>query len=71
MQAGAHGAKEVAIHLAQIHIPTLGQTINGGFAAVDLRMGGQSIDALIGRTFLRRFRMIYDGPTGLVELSTP
>jgi predicted aspartyl protease len=68
MQAGAHGAKEVSIHLAQVHVPSLGFTIYGEFAAVDLRIGGQSIDALLGRTFLRHFKMIYDGATGDVEI---
>ncbi len=71
MQAGVHGAREVSIHLAQVHIPALGFTIYGGFAAVDLRLGGQSIDALIGRTFLKRFKMFYDGTKGDVELVGP
>jgi len=68
MQSGAHGAREVNIHMAQVHVPALNFTIYGEFAAADLRIGGQSIDALIGRTFLRHFRMIYDGNTGDVEL---
>ena len=68
MQAGVHGAKEVTIHMAQVHVPSLGFTIYGEFAAADLRLGGQSIDALIGRTFLQHFKMIYDGPTGDVEI---
>lgn len=67
--AGAHGAKAVNIHMAQVHIPSLAFTIYGEFAAVDLRMGGQSIDALLGRTFLRNFKLIYDGTTGDVEIS--
>jgi hypothetical protein len=71
MQAGAHGAKEVNMHLAQVHVPALGFTIYGEFAAVDLRAGGQSIDALIGRTFLKHFKMIYEGTTGNVEISGP
>ncbi len=69
MQAGAHGAKMVDIHMAQVHIPALNFTIYGDFAAVDLRIGGQSIDALLGRTFLRHFKMVYDGKTGSVEIS--
>ncbi len=71
VQAGAHGAREVNMHLAQVHIPTLGFTIYGAFAGVDLRAGGQSIDAPIGRTFLRRFKMIYEGATGTVEIIGP
>jgi predicted aspartyl protease len=68
MQAGAHGAKMVNIHMAQVHIPALNFVLYGEFAAVDLRIGGQSIDALIGRTFLQHFKMTYDGMTGDVEL---
>jgi hypothetical protein len=41
MVSGAHGAKEVNVHLAQIHIPALGFTQYGAFCAVDLQAGGQ------------------------------
>ena len=69
MTAGAHGAKEVNVHMAQVYIPSLNITIVGTFAGVDLRAGGQPHDALIGRTFLRQFKMIYDGRTGNVEVT--
>ena len=68
MRSGVHGAKEVNIHMAQVHIPGLNFTIYGQFTAADLRIGGQSIDTLIGRSFLRHFKMIYDGTTGDVEI---
>jgi predicted aspartyl protease len=71
MIAGAHGAKEVNVHLAQIHIPSLNFILYGAFAGVDLRAGGQSIDALIGRTFLKHFKMVYEGTTGNVEIIEP
>ena len=70
MLAGAHGAKEVNVHLAQVYIPSLNYTIYGAFSGVELRAGGSAHSALIGRTFLRQFKMIYDGPTGDVELSS-
>lgn len=66
--AGAHGAKDVNMHLAQVHVPLLNYTIYGAFAGVDLRDGGQAHSALIGRTFLADFKMIYEGQTGNVEL---
>ena len=59
------------MHLAQVHVIALNFTIYGEFAAVDLRAGGQSIDALIGRTFLKHFKMVYDGTTGDVEIIDP
>jgi predicted aspartyl protease len=68
MVAGAHGAAEVNVHLAQIHVPLLRFTIYGAFCAVDLAAGGQTHLALIGRTFLRGFTMIYEGRTGTVTL---
>ncbi len=68
--SGVHGRKEVNVHVAQIHIPSLSTTIFGAFAAVDLAAGGQPHRALIGRTFLRKFKMTYDGPTGNVILSS-
>ena len=71
MIAGAHGAKELNMHLAQIHIPALNFTIYGAFAGVDLRAGGQPLDALLGRTFLKHFKMIYEGTTGSVEIIGP
>src|SRR5947209_2769250 len=37
MTAGAHGAHEVTMYMAQVRIPTLGFTIYGPFSGVDLR----------------------------------
>ncbi len=59
------------MYLAHIHIPNLNFTIYGAFAGVDLIAGGQRHYALIGRTFLRYFKMTYDGLTGDVTLSAP
>lgn len=67
--SGAHGAKEVNMHLAQIHIPSLQFTVYGAFAAVDLHAGGQVHSALLGRTFLRSFKMIYEGFSSSVEIN--
>jgi predicted aspartyl protease len=66
--AGVGGLKEVHVHLAQIHVPSLSFTIYGPFAAVDLAAGGQQHRALMGRTFLQHFTMIYTGSTGDVEI---
>ena len=67
--AGAHGAREVNIHLAQLRVPGLNYNIYGEFAGVDLIAGGQQHYALIGRTFLRNLTMVYDGISGQVTLS--
>lgn len=68
--SGAHGKKEVNVHVAQIHVPTLGHTIYGRFAAVDLIAGGQPHSALLGRTFLREFTMVYEGRSGSVTIGS-
>ena len=67
--SGAHGPKEVNVHLAHIHVPSLLFTLYGPFCAVDLAAGGQQHRALIGRTFLQGFTMVYEGRTGTVTLS--
>jgi len=67
--SGVHGKQKSNIHLAQIYIPTLKCNIIGKFAGVHLSEGGQPHLALIGRTFLRNFTMVYDGETGSVTIS--
>ena len=67
--AGIFGPQEANMHLAQIHVPSLSFTIWGTFAAVDLIAGGQPHHALIGRTFLQNFKMVYEGTTGSVIIS--
>lgn len=69
--SGISGHHTVNMHLAHIYVPTLSFTIYGAFAGVDLAAGGQPHAALIGRTFLQHFRMIYDGATGTVVIDGP
>ena len=67
--AGAHGAQEVNVHVAQMFVPELNATILGRFHAVHLTAGGQPHRALIGRTFLMDFTMVYEGRTGTVTIT--
>jgi predicted aspartyl protease len=67
--SGVSGQHMANLYLAQIHVPSLGKTIFGAFAGVDLKAGGQVHSALIGRTFLRNCRMVYDGLSGSVVIS--
>ncbi len=69
--SGAHGSQEINMHLAQVHVPSLNFTIYGAFAGVHLVAGGQVHRALIGRTFLSHFTMVYEGRTGTVKISSP
>lgn len=67
--AGISGPEEVNVHLAQIHVPALTVTIYGRFAGVHLAKGGQMHEALLGRTFLQDFTMVYEGGTGAVTIT--
>lgn len=68
--SGIGGICEVNMYLAQIYVPSLNYTIYGSFAGVDLVAGGQVHLALIGRTFLQDFTMVYEGKTGNVSLTS-
>lgn len=68
--SGVHGGQEVNMHLAQVRISSLGRNIYGAFAGVHLQAGGQVHRALIGRTFLRHCRMVYEGHTGSVVIES-
>src|ERR1035438_6542976 len=67
--AGAGGAQQVNVYLAQVYIPSLLWTITGSFAGVHLAAGGQPHQALLGRTFLQYHTLIYSGPAGTVTIS--
>ena len=66
--AGVGGRHKVSMFLAQIHVPDLKHAINGKFAGIHLRKGGQMHDVLLGRDFLRGYVMIYDGVTNRATL---
>jgi predicted aspartyl protease len=67
--SGSYGKHEANVYLAQIHVPSLNMIMYGAFAGVHLTAGGQWHMALIGRTFLRKYTMVYEGRTGMVTLS--
>jgi hypothetical protein len=66
--SGVHGAKMMNVHMAQVYVPSLPHLIWGAFIGADLTGGGQPHRAIIGRDFLRHFKMTYDGSSGLVTL---
>lgn len=68
--AGASGAKEHPVYLAHIFIPQLDIIQYGKFTGVNLKSGGQSQEALLGRDFLRNVIMIYDGIRSQVTLAS-
>lgn len=68
--AGIGGQQMAEMFLAQIHIPALNHTMYGLFAGVHLQAGGQRHRALLGRSFLLGFTMVYEGKTGTVTISS-
>jgi predicted aspartyl protease len=68
--AGIGGNHQADIYMAQIRVPSLNCTIYGAFAGVHLQAGGQRHKALIGRTFLSGFTVVYEGKTGTVTISS-
>lgn len=68
--SGVHGLQPVNVYLGQIYIPSLNWTIYGDFLGAHLQSGGQPHSALIGRSFLQNFTMVYEGRTGKVAIST-
>ena len=67
---GVQGVSETNAFLVQMYIPALRHTIYGRFAGVNLTAGGQRHFALLGRTFLRNFTMVYEGRTGAVRIGS-
>ena len=67
--AGVLGPGEMPRYRATIHLPDLNATFSGFIIGARLAAGSQRHSVIIGRDFLRRFRMVYDGPTGAVTLS--
>lgn len=69
--AGSNGRHPSNIHMAQVHVPDLDFTIYGHFGAVNIKDSGMTCRVLIGRTFLRHFKLRYDGISGRVTLVSP
>ena len=63
------GRGELNVYSAHVYLPELSATFSGHVLGAHLTAGQQPHFALIGRDFLRQFRMVYDGRTGDVTLS--
>ena len=71
---GVAGQQEHKIYLAELMIPSLQMTMKGSFVGVNIQamkdvvLEGPS-QVIVGRDFLSRTIMIYDGPNGTVTIS--
>ena len=67
--AGVFGPGQAIGYSATIHLPELNATLSGHVLGAHLEAGRQRHSVIIGRDFLRHFRLTYDGRTGAVTLS--
>ena len=66
--SGVSGRIEVDYHFAQIHIESLRFVLRGQYAGVPMLSSGLTYPIVLGRSFLSYVKMVYDGPTGDVEV---
>lgn len=66
--SGIGGVHKAFYYTARLYVPQLGRLLFQQFAGVRLSEGGQFQQIILGRDFLRPYRMIYDGRTAEVFL---
>jgi hypothetical protein len=66
--SGVGGRHRAVIYTARIYVPALDRLLFQRFTGVKLQDGDQWHRVILGRSFLRPYRMSYDGGTGQVEL---
>lgn len=67
--SGVGGRHRAFIYTARIYVPKLGRLLFQPFTGVKLQEGEQWHRVILGRTFLRHYRLAYDGASGQVQLS--
>ncbi len=67
--SGVGGRHQAFIYTARIYIPKLEKLLFQPFTGVKLREGEQWHQVILGRSFLRGYRLTYDGVTGAVEIA--
>ena len=67
--SGVGGRQHAFIYTARVYVPKLDRLLFQRFTGVKLAGGGQWHRLILGRTFLRQYRLTYDGASGGVELS--
>ena len=69
--SGVGGRHHAYIYTARIYISTLGKLLFQPFTGVKLQEGEQWHRVILGRSFLRGYRLAYDGLSGKVEIAEP
>jgi hypothetical protein len=68
---GVDGRKPANIYLARLYVPSLDRMLFERLWGAKLQEGEQWQKVILGREFLRRYRMTYDAPSGNVEIIEP
>jgi hypothetical protein len=66
--SGIGGKFFATVYIARIYVPALERLIFERFAGVKLEEGQQRHRVILGRPFLRPYRMVYDAISGQVEI---
>jgi len=66
--SGVGGRHRAFIYLARLYIPQLDKLLFQRFTGVKLHEGEQWHRVILGRSFLRGYRLVYEGVTGQVEI---
>lgn len=69
--SGVGGKHHAFVYTARLYVPQLGQLLFQPFTGVRLQQGEQWHRVILGRSFLRRYQLVYDGPSGQVEVRAP
>ena len=68
--SGVGGRSPAYIYTARIYVPALDRLLFQPFTGVKLQQGDQWHGVILGRTFLRQYRLAYNGPDGTVTVET-
>jgi hypothetical protein len=66
--SGVGGRHPALIYTARLYVPSLDRLLFQPFTGVKLQEGDQWHRVILGRPFLRRYRLVYDGKDGTVTL---
>lgn len=69
--SGVGGKHRAFVYTARLYIPAMDILLFQPFTGVKLQGGDQWHQVLLGRSFLRPYRMIYDGGSGEVTIDKP
>lgn len=69
--SGVGGRHRAFIYTARLYIPSAGKLLFQQFTGVKLQQGDQWQRIILGRLFLRQYRMTYNGADGSVVLDQP